>query len=119
MGSGPTVTRNRTACALCRGKGKLLRTPLGAWKWCPRCCGAKQMTFPHEGDLVVFWRHGRVKVEKAVHWEVVSGPADDDWEGTVTVRSQTSGRRQTTKPYRLYVVREVEERVADLVMGEA
>lgn len=112
-----TQARPKTRCARCNGSGRIYPSSAYRWEWCPRCNGAKAMTYPRSGDLVVFWRNGRVKLEKAVHWDVVAAPSGDEWTDTVLVRSRASGRKRLAFAYLLWVVREVEMRVCDAVMG--
>ncbi len=108
--------RPQTRCGTCHGTGRVyvasFRTDM-----CMRCLGKKELTYPREGDLVVFWRNGRVKTWEAVQWDVEEAPEGEEWRALVTVRSRASGVRRKAEAYLLYVVRESEGRVADELMG--
>ncbi|HUU59557.1 MAG TPA: hypothetical protein VMZ50_08440 [Phycisphaerae bacterium] len=110
--------RPQTRCSHCYGTGRVFASYFRVDP-CPRCLGKKAVTYPRAGDLVVFWRNGRVKPWEAVQWDVEAAPEGEDWKAMVMVRSRKSGRRREAQAFLLYVVREAEGRVADELMGAA
>ncbi|HUU59556.1 MAG TPA: hypothetical protein VMZ50_08435 [Phycisphaerae bacterium] len=101
------------ACWKCKGAGGKPRC------WCDRCSGTGRVRDPEAGDHAVFASALAVRAKmgggEPVRWEVEA--RGGRWVQDVTVRSLTSGQRQTVEASRLVVVRTVEERLADELMG--